>query len=132
MKITYDQTYQTPLAEFGAELVRMIKACAYTEISARFGYAVAYDRPPPDAIESDIGYCLGGEGRSATIAMAAEARIFVKYFKQPNDCGLFGLVECFLPLDRDTGALLAELIVTTHQDEFHVCLEDVSYAANFI
>jgi len=131
MKITCDQTYQTPLTEFGAELARMIKDCAHAQIAARFGYAVAHDRPSADAIESDIGYCLGGERRSATIAMATEARIFVKYFKQPNG-GLFGLVECFLPLDHDTGELLAELIVTTHQDEFHLSLEDISYAAKSI
>jgi hypothetical protein len=130
VKITYDQTYQTPLAEFGVELVRMIKDRAYALISDRFGYALAFDRPLADAIASDIGFCLTGEGRSAIIDMAKEARILVKYFKQPNDANLFGLVECFLPLEQDTGELLAELIVTTSKhNEFHVCLEDVSYAA---
>ena len=130
MKITYDQTYQRPLAELGLELVGMIKDRSYTLISDRFGYALAFDRPPADAIASDIESCLAGENRSASIALAKEARILVKYFKQPNDANLFGLVECFLPLDQDNGELLAELIVSTAtHNEFQVCLEDFSYAA---
>ena len=130
MKITYAQTFQAPLAEFGAELVRMIKERAYAEISDRFGYALAFDRPLVEAIESDIAFCLTEEGRCAIIDTAKDARISVKYFEQPNDANLFGLVECFLALNQDTGELLAELIVTTaRHNEFHVCLEDVSYAA---
>jgi hypothetical protein len=129
MRITYDQTYQIPLAEFGAELVQMIKARDYDLIADQFGYARAFDRPPADAVASDIAFCLTGEERSAGVGLASKARILVKYFKQPNSSNLFGLVECFLPLDHDSGELLAELIVTTKDQEFYVCLEDVSYAA---
>jgi hypothetical protein len=70
-----------------------------------------------------------GDGRSAVINLVYEARILVKYFKQPNSSNLFGLVECFLPLDQDSGELLAELIVTTKENKFYVGLEGVSYAA---
>jgi hypothetical protein len=129
MKIAYDQTFETPLANFGAELVRMIKHRTYGLIADRFGYARAFARPLADAIASDIGCCLTEEGRSAIIALASDARISVKYFKQPNRLNLFGLVECFLPLEQDSGELLAELIVTTTGDKYYVCLEDVSYAA---
>jgi len=45
MRITYDQTYQTPLVNIGAELVRMIKDRDYSLIAKRFGYALAFDRP---------------------------------------------------------------------------------------
>jgi len=129
MRITYDQTYQIPLAKFGAELVQMIKARDYDLIADRFGYARAFHRPLADAVASDIGSCLTDEERSAVIDLASEARILVKYFKQPNSLNLFGLVECFLPLNHNSGELLAELIVTTKGQIFHVCLEDVSYAS---
>lgn len=41
MEITYDQTYKEPLADFGAELVRMIAARDYHRVADRFGYAMA-------------------------------------------------------------------------------------------
>ena len=129
MKITYDQTFEKPLADFGVELVQMIKDRAYDLIAERFGYALAFDRSHAMAIASDIDLCLTGDGRSATLAVANEARILVKYFKQPNDANLFGLVECFLSLAQDSGELLAELIVTTNGNDYYVSLEDVSYAA---
>ena len=129
MRIAYDQTYEAPLANFGSELVRMIKDRNYDQICNRFGYALAFGRPLADAVASDIELCLMGDGRSAVINLAYEARILVKYFKQPNSSNLFGLVECFLPLDQDSGELLAELIVTTKENKFYVGLEGVSYAA---
>ncbi|WP_250626264.1 hypothetical protein [Pinirhizobacter soli] len=129
MRITYDETYEGPLAIFGSELVQMIKGGDYDRISDRFGYALAFDRPPADAIAVAIKRCLTGDGRSAVINLDAEARILVKYFKQPNSINLFGLVECFLPLDQDEGEMLAELIVATAEGKFHVGLEDISYAA---
>ncbi|MFK2878150.1 hypothetical protein [Rhodanobacter hydrolyticus] len=127
MEITYEQTYQEPLAHFGAELVQMIKNRNYLGVCDRFGYAMAYGRPLADAIAFDIEHDLTIEGRSAIVDPSREARILVKYFKQPNDCMLFGLVECFLPLDQDDGELLVELIVTTKENKFYVGLEGVSY-----
>ena len=129
MEITYDQTYEAPLANFGAELVQMIKDGNHHGILDCFGYAVAFGRSLPDAVVSDIERCLTGEGRSAVINQSYDARISVSYFKQPNSSNLFGLVKCFLPLDQDNGELLAELIVTTKENKFYVGLEGVSYAA---
>jgi hypothetical protein len=129
MEITYDQTYELPLANFGAELVQMLKDRSHDKISDRFGYAAAFGRPLTDAVVSDINSCLSGEERSATIKQSSDARILVKYFKQPNSSNLFGAVSCFLPLDQDDGELLAELIVTTKENKFYVGLEGVSYLA---
>jgi hypothetical protein len=129
MEITYDQTFEAPLAKFGAELVQMLKGRSYDGISNCFGYAMAYGRPRADAVASDVEHCLTSDGRSAVIKQSSAARISVKYFKQPNSSNLFGLVECFLPLDQDDGELLAELIVTTKESNFYVGLEGVSYAA---
>ena len=129
MEIPYDQTYEGSLANFGAELVQMIKDHDYCGVSDRFGYAIAHGRPLADAVACDVEHWLTSEGRSATVDRFHDARISVKYFKQPNDCNLFGLVECFLPLDQDGGELLAELIVTIKEDKFYICLEGVSYAA---
>jgi hypothetical protein len=107
----------------------MIKDRNYARITELFGYARAFDRSLADAVASDIEFCLTGEGRSAVINLTHEARILVKHFKQPNSSNLFGLVECFLPLEQDSGELLVELIVTTKDNHFFVALEDVSYAA---
>jgi hypothetical protein len=129
VKISYAQTYQEPLAEFGAELVEMIRGEAFELIANRFGYALAFERPKADAIATDIDLCLSSEGRFATLSKGNDARISVKYFRQPNGANLFGVVECFLPLNQDSGELLAELIVTTKDDDYYVTLESVSYAA---
>jgi hypothetical protein len=107
----------------------MIKDRDYSLIAKRFGYALAFDRPLIEAVATDIDSCLVGEGRSAVIGLVNEAQILVGYYKQPNSSNLFGLVECFLPLDQDAGKLLATLIVTTAGQEFYVGLEDVSYVA---
>lgn len=129
MKINFNQTYQVPLTDIGGELVRMIKDRDYHSIAERFAYALAYDRPILDAIVADIDFCLVGEERSATICQASEANILVSYFKQENGSNLIGLVECFMPLNQDTGKLLATLIITASDQEYHVCLEDIAYIA---
>jgi hypothetical protein len=67
MEIPYDQTYQKPLAVFGAELVQMVRECAYSQIAERFGYAKAFDRHQAETVASDIALCLTGDGRSATL-----------------------------------------------------------------
>ena len=128
MKITYDQTFKEPLAEFGADVVRMIKCSDYARIADQYGYALAYDRPLADAIAADVDTCLNSDGRSASVAKDKEPRISVSYFKQPDSVALFGLVKCLLPLDQGEGQLLVELIVSTNDTEFHLWLEDVSYA----
>lgn len=129
MKITYNQAYQAPLTDIGAELVRMIKDRDYHLIAERFAYALAYDRPIAEAIASDIDFCLGGVGRSSVIGLAHEPRIQVSYFEQPNGSGLFGLVECFLPIENDTGELLATLIITKEDQAYYACLEDLAYVS---
>ncbi len=107
----------------------MIKDRDYHLIAERFAYALAYDRPIAEAIASDIDFCLGGEGRSSVIGLAHEPRIQVSYFGQPNGSGLFGLVECFLQLDNDTGELLATLIITNEDHAYYACLEDLTYVS---
>lgn len=129
MKITYEQTFPVPLTDFGSELAGMIKDCRYGEIADRFGYVRAFDRPSANAISSDILHCLSADGRHAAIRVISEPRISVKYFEQPNNLHLFGLVECFLALEQDDGELLAELVVSEKGREFHLLLEDVSYMA---
>lgn len=129
MKISRDQTNQKPLADFGAELVQMIKDRSCDLIADRFGYAMAYERPLADAIATDIDRCLTDEGRSAIIDLTGEARIIIKHF-EPNTANLSRLVECFLPLTNDDGELLAEIIVTAKNNEYWLTLEDVSYRSS--
>lgn len=126
MQINYDQTQPKLLTAIGKELVHLLKRREYEVIVERFSYALAGGRPLVQALTCDVEACLCNEQRSARIALAAEARIKVNYFKQPNSANLFGLVECFLPLDFDHGELLATLIVTTENQQYYVTLEDIS------
>lgn len=125
MQINYDQTYPKPLTAIGQELVHLLKKRDYGVIVERFSYALAGNRPHAQALACDVEACLCNEDRSAHFALAAQARIVVNYFKQPNSSNLFGLVECYIPLDHDHGELLATLIVTTENQQYYVELEDV-------
>lgn len=130
MKITYDQTFQAPLSNLGSDLVSMIKDRDYAQIADQFGYAVAFGRPLKDAIASDIAGCLNTEDRCDVISLESAPRIEVQYFKQPDSVGLFALVECFLPLDQDSGELVLELVITNKDQEYYVMLEGISYSCD--
>jgi len=128
MKLSDDQTDSVSLSALGSEAVRLIKDARFEELANRFGYALAFGEEPATAIEDEIVRCLSGDGRAATLANAASARISVKYFK-PGESFFFALVECFMPLMQDAGEILVELIVTSKGQEKYVCLEQISYAA---
>ena len=98
----------------------------YAGLASRFGYALAYDRPPTAAIEADF---MSAVASPITVASDAylPAAIAVKYFS-PNTTGLFAVVECPVPV-ADKAAVLLELIVTGKGEEKHITVEDISGVA---
>lgn len=121
MKLSPNQIDAESLAQLGREAVALVEARNFIALGERFGYALAYERNLPQAIENDFAQCLAeAEGSSSNTAQSIQ----VKYFK-PNDTSLYAVVECVAPVGKDA-AVLVELIVTG-QDEKHITLEQISY-----
>jgi hypothetical protein len=95
-------------------------------LAARFGYAFACDREPAAAISEDLRSSLGTLP-SASLAPVGDSPPTVKYF-EPNDSGLFAVVECHA-VTRGGAKLLLELIVTGSGTAKYVTLEQISVAA---
>ena len=113
------------LANLGEEARRLLYAGDIETLASRFGYALAFDRTPADAIRAELASCFDEMGSSRVIAAGWEPPR-VGYFK-PNETGLLALVECFLPAENGT-SVHVEVIVTGRGDETHATLEQVSAA----
>jgi hypothetical protein len=114
------------LSALGAEAVRLLCSEDINGLAGRFGYALAFDREPALAIREDLRSCLA-EVQAGSVVGAPKHTPTVKYL-EPNDSGLFAVVEC--EAITDNGAkVLVELIVTDKQGEKHVTLEQISVVA---
>lgn len=96
----------------------------YSGLVRRFGYALAFDRAPAAAIEADF---LSAVASPHSVRGDIPPPTVVKYF-EPNDTGLFAVVECIVPVAPGEAVFLA-LIVTERGDEKHITLEDISGVA---
>ena len=96
----------------------------YSGLANRFGYALAYDRAPAAAIETDFSRAVAS---LHSVVSDAKPSVVVKYFT-PNDTGLFAVVECTVPV-ADGASILLELIVTGKEEERHITVEDISGVA---
>ena len=96
----------------------------YPGLSNRFGYALAYDRAPAAAIETDF---LSAVASPHNVVSDEHLSIVVKYFA-PNDTGLFAVVECIVPV-ADGAAILLDLIVTGNGEAKHITIEGISGVA---
>jgi len=115
------------LTQLGAEAARLIKEQNYRMLAERFGYALAHDVEPADAIQADVDACLARGWAAPRSLMSCSPTIAVKYF-EPSEIGFFAEIECTLPLAHKAGRLLAELIVTTTGSGMRVFLEQIRYA----
>ena len=125
MQLSAPQLEPAPLAELGEEVRQLLFAGEIDTLAARFGYALAFDRKPANAIRETLGVCLSEIGSSRLIATGWAAPR-VSYFK-PNDTGLLALVECNLPTDNGK-SILVELIVAGSSAKAHATLEQISAA----
>jgi hypothetical protein len=124
MKLLPNQTDSGSLSAFGEEARAMLMQHDYSGLANRFGYALAYDRVPAVAIESDF---LSAVASPHNVVSDANSSIVVKYFAA-NDTGLFAVVKCTVPV-ADDAAVLLELIVTGKGEEKHITVEDISSVA---
>ncbi|MFN9727973.1 hypothetical protein [Acidovorax sp.] len=113
------------LADLGVEARRLLYAGDIESLASRFGYALAFGRPPAEAIRAELLTCFDEMGNSRLVATGWGAPR-VSYFK-PNDTGLFALVECFLPAENGT-IIRVEVIITSDGKESYATLEQVSAA----
>jgi hypothetical protein len=116
----------TSLSALGAEAVGLLCSEDINGLAKRFGYALAFNREPAVAIREDLRSCLA-DVRAASLMPAPKHTPTVKYL-EPNDSGLFAVVEC-VALTDNGAKVLVELIVTDKQGDKHVTLEQISVAA---
>ncbi|MHC9087076.1 hypothetical protein ACYX7E_18870 [Luteimonas sp. RIT-PG2_3] len=127
MQISDNQTDETSLSNFGAEAIQLLSSGDGQALADRFGYALAFGREPAVAIREDLAACLAQVHAVSLAPEAKRSAPAVKYL-EPNDSGLFALIEC-LALTNTGAGLLVELVVTTSGQDKHVCLEQISVAA---
>lgn len=123
MKLLATQTDETSLAAFGEEAQTLLVCHDYAGLASRFGYALAYDRPPAAAIEADFMSAVASPIALGPGAYLPNA-ITVKYFS-PDPTGLFAVVECPVSI-TEKAAVLLELVVTGKGEEKHITVEDIS------
>ncbi|KFB66035.1 hypothetical protein [Candidatus Accumulibacter vicinus] len=126
MKLLPTQIDETSLTAFGEEARALLVRHDYAVLASRFGYALAYDRPPAAALEVDFMSAVASPIAVASGAYLPPA-ITVKYFS-PNTTGLFAVIECPVPV-ADKAAVLLELIVSGEDEEKHITVEDISGVA---
>jgi hypothetical protein len=127
MKLSPDQTDVDSLSRFGEELVQLLIRRDFVTVANRFGYALAYGRELTHAIESDFNALLSDYNSGPENSLPKKPSIIVKYF-QPNDSNLFAIVECVFFASVNC-SILAELIVTTKEQDMYASLEDISLAS---
>ena len=109
------------LSMLGKEASTLLMLHDFNGLASRFGYALANGRAPVVAIEADYRRALESPHK---ISQGQEPSIAVKFF-QPNNTGLFAVVESMMPVSHEAAVLLA-LIVTSSGEAKHITLEDIS------
>ncbi len=120
MKLLPSQIDEVSLSAFGEEARALLIQRNYSGLADRFGYALAYNRTPSEAVEADF---LSAAASPYKVESGIHQPITVKYFK-PNDTGLYAVVECTV-LIADGAAVLLDLIVAGRGGEKHITLEDI-------
>ena len=128
MKITTSQINEEELTNFGLKVVNLIKEQKYKELEKHFGYALASNENPSEAIKNEITACLSQAGSTAKLSTNPKSNIVVKFFEE-NSTNLIAAVECTLNIENGVGEILAELIVAGTDAETQLSLEQISYAA---
>src|SRR5882724_1487722 len=108
MNLSPQQVEPEPLAALAVEASRLLLAGKFSELAARFGYAVALGRDPSAAIQEDLCACLCSLGEK-NLDPNVQPKVQVKYFK-PND-QLRAVAECMLAT-ANGHRLPAELVVS--------------------
>ena len=122
MKVLESQTGVDSLAAFGAAAAALLRNRQFRSLADRFGYARAFDREPAQALAADLASVLADIPGATGLVRVQEP--IVKYF-EPNDTGLFALVECPIRTNASSSVLL-ELVVSGPGPVRWVGVEDIS------
>jgi hypothetical protein len=114
------------LATLGAEVVNLLCAGSFNDVSERYGYAIANGREKAAAIQSDLVSILSELDASALIHLGSRPEATVKYF-EANDPGLFATVEYLVPTNNGR-TVLVELVIASSESGKHLSLEQTCAA----
>jgi hypothetical protein len=118
MRISADQLAQESLTEFGVLAAKLLATRELSQLSEKFGYALAFGREPAAAIAEDLARCLCGQNASPA---SEYPKITVKYFKE-NESSLLALVECYVQMTASANILL-ELVAARNGEAINLYLE---------
>jgi len=124
MQLPREHTDEASLTHHGLEVVRLLRVGEFAMLAEQYGYAMAYGRPPVEALRDDLTKTIASAGGSALSNALPDVN--VGYFA-PNDVNLHAVVECYAAVVGSENAVLIELIITEARGEKHICIEDVSY-----
>lgn len=120
MKLLDHQLDEVSLVRFGEEACQLLIGREFSELAARFGYALRGNCDEASAIEIDLRRCLPDRG----VLKSEVVSVTVRSFK-PNDIGLISLIECTLLYDKSV-RVLVELIVAKSAQSHNLFLEEIS------
>ena len=124
MQLLPSQTNETSLRHLGMEAIQLVSFLDFKGLADQFGYSLAFDRDPSEAIKTDYEASIAEIKASPVTTGQAARSVTVKYFS-PNTSNLFAVVECFAPILGASGILL-ELIITTKGQMKFISLEQIS------
>jgi hypothetical protein len=127
MQITDGQFNSSSLTQFGKEVIDLFKCRDFNTLAVRFGYALAYDREPYEAIKEDLNYCfIRADGRSP-ITEDIGPEIEVKFFSK-NTIGLEAVIECLIEMIEGLW-IEVDLVVIKNGQIRNLSIEDITYLA---
>lgn len=120
MKLVPTQLGKKTLAALGEEAASMIMTHSFEALANRYGYALAWGREPVFALKTDYKKATSSP---LTTTSLEGVSVSVKYF-EPNDLGLFAVIECTIPL-AEGGTIGMDLVITEKGVEKYISVEDI-------
>jgi hypothetical protein len=119
------QTKRESLSALATEVGRLLLAGQFSDLAAKFGYAIALGRSSASAIQDDLANALAELGGS-DLVLDAQPKVQVTYMEPSKQ--LHAVAECRLATANGK-AVLVELVVSEASGKFHATLEQISAAA---
>jgi len=125
MKSSEFETDPDTLATQTESAVRLLWNGEFAELAEKFGYALAFQKSPEEAIRDDLAACLAERNATTLVQTRLLPAARVKYFDQPGESGPVALIEYDLQADSG-GEVLLELIVTHNGAGRSITIEQIS------
>ena len=124
MKAALSDLDDSSLASLGAEAARLVCSGDIDALHAKFGYALAFNRDPVNALKDDLADVLAELGERRFVEQDPPA-VTVSHFKQ-STIGLISLVECLLTLVNGRQVLVELVLSGGGGSEAWFTLEQIS------